>query len=48
MRAAEPGARPGTGDADLNWHRPSPRLLRARRAARPDPRRPHPGAPRPG
>jgi membrane protein YdbS with pleckstrin-like domain len=31
MRAAEPGARPGTGDADLNWHRPSPRLLRARR-----------------
>jgi membrane protein YdbS with pleckstrin-like domain len=27
MRAAEPGARPGTGDADLNWHRPSPRLL---------------------
>ena len=31
MRAAEPGARPGTGDAELNWHRPSPRLLRARR-----------------
>jgi hypothetical protein len=31
MRAAEPGAGPGTGDAELNWHRPSPRLLRARR-----------------
>ena len=31
MTAAEPGALPGTGDAELTWHRPSPRLLRARR-----------------
>jgi len=31
MTAADPGARPGTGDEDLRWHRPSPRLLRARR-----------------
>ena len=31
MTAADPGARPGTGDEDLRWQRPSPRLLRARR-----------------
>ena len=40
MTAADPGAQPVTGDAargdargdeDLDWHRPSPRLLRARR-----------------
>jgi uncharacterized protein len=31
MTAAEPGALPGTGDAELTWHRPSRRLLRARR-----------------
>ena len=31
MTAADPGAPPGTGDAGLDWHRPSPRLLRARR-----------------
>jgi hypothetical protein len=28
MTAAEPGALPGTGDAELTWHRPSRRLLR--------------------
>jgi uncharacterized protein len=40
MTAADPGAQPVAGDAargdargdeDLDWHRPSPRLLRARR-----------------